>query len=852
MKVSHAALRVQAVSSSVLTTRVRIPPAVRTGNIWNFANRDDMATVRRLLSEGVPSDLTNKVGWTPLHAAAFGGAERVVAHLLQHERVASDPTCRAGRTPLMDAARSGHLGCVKALVKAGASVAKEDNGGLRALEYAKGEAVRAWLASRTPGAERDEAKTPRGGGKTPRGGGGGGISHGEKVAERQKIGASGKQKAALLKQRRSETQAAKAAAQLEAPAHSRADGRSEARAAAAAKTEKDSVGVSTSGGKANEAQTAVDAITTLPEPTGPPDFGAGIDERRRYAYAPLEPRRAKAVGATPFCLELGGLGTSALDYAESLVSSTGTRAEAGRQIACIVADARHPLVYAPACLYARLLAVQPTPPEIVICLTKCDLVSPDGLKAWVTALRARYAAARVVAFSSKGKGIGENGIAAAGVASRRRQIQAPLSAEERLKMRAYAEEFAAASRIHLPAWARSMSKVDRFGASDEEEGEEDLLGTSARGTRAMRAARRRKGRRKGASAARKSEASSDSEGSDDSSGDEGREEEEGEEEEEDETSADHGDSSHKGLVPVPAAASSSEDEEEDEDEDDDEDMLLRLASATKMRSSGVTKAKSPAARAPTPPCDDDDASSGGDEGEEDDELLEEDAAVKAKEDDLSPRQVGDEVLCELGGDAFSGSERQVVITLLGLPNAGRSSLANSLTCSRLASVSRTPGSTKRVQRMTLAPGVVLRDTPPLPLLSTSERDAPFSGVSIIGGGAARGHIYELLGVLQVANVREAYSAVRELYMEQVSGRSRAHLPSSRPVSHALSRTCARHESCSCTVRRAAALVAFATRVHPPPDMSLPYPLRLLTCPCPTPSTHPHRTWHGSTTFARPN
>ena len=256
-----------------------------------------------------------------------------------------------------------------------------------------------------------------------------------------------------------------------------------------------------------------------------------------------------------------------------------------------------------------------------------------------------------------------------------------------------------------------------------------------------------------------------------------------------------------------------EDEEEDEDEDDDEDMLLRLASARKMRSSGVTKRRALQPERPSS-CDDDDASSGGDEGEEDDELLEEDAAVKAKEDDLSPRQVGDEILCELGGDAFSGSERQVVITLLGLPNAGRSSLANSLTCSRLASVSRTPGSTKRVQRMTLAPGVVLRDTPPLPLLSTSERDAPYSGVSIIGGGAARGHIYELLGVLQVANVREAYSAVRELYMEQVSGRSRAHLPSSRPVSHALSRTCARHESCSCTVRRAAALVAFATRVHP--------------------------------------
>ena len=131
---------------------------MRTGNIWNFANRDDVATVRRLLSEGVPADLTNKVGWTPLHAAAAGGAERVLTLLCQRG-VEIDPRCHAGRTPLMDAARHGHLACVKAVVKSGARVGLVDAAGLRALDQAKGEAVRSWLSQRTPGGA--EAAPPR-------------------------------------------------------------------------------------------------------------------------------------------------------------------------------------------------------------------------------------------------------------------------------------------------------------------------------------------------------------------------------------------------------------------------------------------------------------------------------------------------------------------------------------------------------------------------------------------------------------------------------------------------------------------------------------------------------------------
>ena len=95
----------------------------------------------------------------------------------------------------------------------------------------------------------------------------------------------------------------------------------------------------------------------------------------------------------------------------------------------------------------------------------------------------------------------------------------------------------------------------------------------------------------------------------------------------------------------------------------------------------------------------------------------------------------------------------------------------SLPCSRVASVSRTPGNTKRIQRIELAPGVVLRDTPPLPLTASTERAPPvaataLSGVAHAHGEAAASHLYELLGLVQVANVREAYSAVRVLYSQQ--------------------------------------------------------------------------------------
>ena len=169
----------------------------RTGNIWNYANRDDVETVRRLVEEGVSPALVNKVGWTPLHAAAHGGGLRVVGFLLKLRKPSCerDPLCRAGRTPLMDAARRGHLEAAKMLVAAGASLEARDGAGIGMLEYAKGTPMRLWLEQRIlKGAS---------------------IPKTEKRAERQPIGASSKQKAAALKAKRKAQRETAASAEAE-------------------------------------------------------------------------------------------------------------------------------------------------------------------------------------------------------------------------------------------------------------------------------------------------------------------------------------------------------------------------------------------------------------------------------------------------------------------------------------------------------------------------------------------------------------------------------------------------------------------------------------------------------------
>ena len=475
---------------------------IRTGNIWNFAHRDDVVTCRRLVSEGVPAMLCNKVGWTPLHAAAFGGAERVISFLVRESFVDIDPLCRAGRTPLMDAARGGHLAAVKALVKAGANLHLSDPQGFGLAELAKGEAVRGWLAQRLSPDVAPIGRSPRGGGRGGGGGGGGGGAYAapkmEAKAERQKIGASSKQKAARLKQKRAETQALAREA-----ARGSAHGRSAERAGEAAAAERAAAerAAAAEGSEANGAPcsplvaeaaggdeasdedeggvislddppaaalratpaeaTSASAAAAVSEAhaaaEAPPGPDATLEQRRAYAYAPLRLSARGAAegvvatagrrpGSSPcssdFCLQMGALSAAALETAASFACASGAAAAAAtattRHIACIVADARHPWLYASPAVYAALrsrlgeaagldhhglghglggraagaaaemavispLGTAPPPSlgemaSIVIVLTKADLVPPAHLNEWTKRLRRCYPASPVIAF----------------------------------------------------------------------------------------------------------------------------------------------------------------------------------------------------------------------------------------------------------------------------------------------------------------------------------------------------------------------------------------------------------------------------------------------------------------------
>ena len=126
----------------------------------------------------------------------------------------------------------------------------------------------------------------------------------------------------------------------------------------------------------------------------PPPPDASVEERRRYAYAPLAPPSLAA--ARGLCLATVELSTAALEMAASFAAGAGVGGgSAGggappRQVVCIVADARHPLVYAPPSLYQTLRGLEPAPPELVICLTKVDLVSSEHLASWTRQLERRY------------------------------------------------------------------------------------------------------------------------------------------------------------------------------------------------------------------------------------------------------------------------------------------------------------------------------------------------------------------------------------------------------------------------------------------------------------------------------
>ncbi len=87
---------------------------------------------RRLIARGAD---VNKTGWTPLHYAATGGHQALIAMLLDaHAYI--DAESPNGTTPLMMAAQYGSVAAVRQLLEAGADASLKNQLGLSAQDFA--------------------------------------------------------------------------------------------------------------------------------------------------------------------------------------------------------------------------------------------------------------------------------------------------------------------------------------------------------------------------------------------------------------------------------------------------------------------------------------------------------------------------------------------------------------------------------------------------------------------------------------------------------------------------------------------------------------------------------------------
>mmetsp|Transcript_8629 Transcript_8629/g.31835 ORF Transcript_8629/g.31835 Transcript_8629/m.31835 type:complete len:457 (+) Transcript_8629:27-1397(+) len=126
--------------------------------IWHFANNGDLANVKRCLRQGMDPELRNKVGWTPLHAAAAGNAVSIM-ELLRKEGVDLSATDAKGRTAAHAAAQKGSLNALKWIHRhSPAQLSQRDSKGSVPLTLAQHKATVAFLVSKTEGA----AKVDRG------------------------------------------------------------------------------------------------------------------------------------------------------------------------------------------------------------------------------------------------------------------------------------------------------------------------------------------------------------------------------------------------------------------------------------------------------------------------------------------------------------------------------------------------------------------------------------------------------------------------------------------------------------------------------------------------------------------
>lgn len=113
-------------------TRVETRNRADESALMMAALKGEADLARRLIARGAD---VNKTGWTPLHYAATGGHQALIAMLLEaHAYI--DAESPNGTTPLMMAAQYGTVAAVRQLLEAGADASLKNQLGLTAQDFA--------------------------------------------------------------------------------------------------------------------------------------------------------------------------------------------------------------------------------------------------------------------------------------------------------------------------------------------------------------------------------------------------------------------------------------------------------------------------------------------------------------------------------------------------------------------------------------------------------------------------------------------------------------------------------------------------------------------------------------------